>query len=97
VPNLSKDNYFHSQHSSHKLCIAASVEDFLDDNENANIDVNDLRVLDSIISDSILRRKEEADFTRSLNLSDGTSKSALSGSGYKVSTLAINSCSHVSH
>jgi hypothetical protein len=97
VSNLSNDNDIHSQHSSHKLCIAASVEDFLDDNEIANIDVNDLRVLDSIISDSILRRKEEADFTGSFNLSDGTSKSALSGSGYKVSTLAINSCSHVSH
>ena len=66
--------------SAHKNSIAASVEDFLDDNQNVAIDVHDLRLLDAIISDSILK-KGESNNTQSSDMSGGRSKSASSGLG----------------
>lgn len=71
---------FHNCFSAHKNSIAASVEDFLEDNQNVAIDVHDLRLLDAIISDSILK-KGELDNTQSSDMSGGGSKSASSGFG----------------
>ena len=57
--------------SAHKTSIAASVEDFLDDYQAVNIDINDLRLLDAIIGDSIMRKKEEKETssTRTMTMS----------------------------
>ena len=51
--------FLFTEHSAHKRCISAAVEDFLIDHQDDNIDINDLRILDSIISDTILSRNGE--------------------------------------
>ena len=71
---------FHNCFSAHKNSIAASVEDFLEDNQNVAIDVHDLRLLDAIINDSILK-KGELDNTQSSDMSGGRSKRTSSGFG----------------
>ena len=82
--------FLYAKHSAHKRCISAAVEDFLTDHQDDNIDINDLRVLDSIISDSIISRNgEDSGLTESISqgtyLNYDKNKSGIFGDTLQVS------------